>query len=300
MDFLKNQKIFIFISISIILLGGILAQTRGLEFGIDFSGGTILEINIGEYKSADEIRTVLDDYDSSASINHFGQDMHTIQIRSVNDFSNDERNEIYNRLVDELNIQNPESGFSSSQFGPTMGKEIQRNAIMSIILSAIAMLIYITIRFKWIYGVSAIAALIHDILIVLAIYSIFQIPVNSPFVASILAVLGYSINDTIVLFDRLRYNMKYSKKGEYYQTANKSINQILKRSIITSITTLITMVALYFIGVHQIKDFALPLIVGVISGTYSSIFIASPVWVKIMEKFGAKESTFKGKKALNK
>ena len=126
-------------------------------------------------------------------------------------------------------------------------------------------------------------ALTHDILIVSAMYSILQVPINSPFVAAVLTILGYSINDTIVIFDRIRENSKFTKKIDYVKIANESIAQSLTRSINTSLTTLITLLALYILGVEQIREFALPLIVGVVAGTYSSIFIASPLWVMIKQ-----------------
>jgi len=158
--------------------------------------------------------------------------------------------------------------------------------LISVIIATIGMLIYITFRFQLSYGISAILALTHDVLFVLAIYAIFRIPLNSPFVAAMLTVVGYSINDTIVVFDRIRENMKHAKRNTYEEVADNSIKQTIRRSINTSLTTLLAITALYVFGVEAIKDFTLPLLTGIMVGTYSSIFIASPIWVLIKRKKG--------------
>ena len=146
------------------------------------------------------------------------------------------------------------------------------------------MLVYISFRFKFDFGVAAITALLHDVLVVIAIYAIFRIPLNNPFVAAMLTVVGYSINDTIVVFDRIRENMRGAKRDSHEEVADLSLNQNLTRSINTSLTTLLSIVALYIMGVDSIKEFTLPLIAGISVGVYSSIFIASPIWVLINKK----------------
>lgn len=146
-------------------------------------------------------------------------------------------------------------------------------------IASVAMLIYIAIRFEIRFGVAAVLALVHDILIMLSVYAILQIPVNSSFIAAILTIVGYSINDTIVIFDRIRENLRFMKKVSYTELADVSITQTMARSINTILTTLFTITAVYFIGVSAVKELALPLIIGIISGCYSSIFIASPIWV---------------------
>ena len=167
----------------------------------------------------------------------------------------------------------------SGYIGPSIGKEIQSKAVVSVIIASIFMLIYISFRFKFTFGISAIIALVHDVLIVIAIYAIFRVPVNSPFVAAILTVVGYSINDTIVVFDRIRENAKLHPKMDKMTLADVSIRQTVTRSINTSVTTLLSILMLYILGVDSIKEFTFPLLVGILSGTYSSIFIASPLWV---------------------
>jgi preprotein translocase SecF subunit len=143
------------------------------------------------------------------------------------------------------------------------------------------MLVYIIIRFEWKFGVAAIIALLHDILILVGFYGLFQIPINSPFIASVLVIVGYSINDTIVIFDRIRENLKIMKKTKFDALIDTSINQTLVRSIATSLTTVLAILALYVMGVETIKQFTLPLIVGITVGTGSSIFVASPIWYEL-------------------
>lgn len=283
MNIIQKRKIWFSISGAILILGLVLGLVRGLNFGIDFTGGTLMEINLNKYVSTEEIREIVDQYDQSASINMLGEEKTIVQIRMKEDFDNEKRTEIFEDFKEKYNLTEDDF-LRADQFGPSVGKEIRRNALIAMFIAAIGMLIYITFRFEFSFAISAIIALTHDVLIVLAMYSILRIPVNSPFVAAILTILGYSINDTIVVFDRIRENMKFAKKVDYTQIANESISQTITRSINTSVTTLITIVALYVLGVDQIREFALPLMIGVIAGTYSSVFIASPIWVMIKEK----------------
>ncbi len=282
MDFIKNRKIWFSISGVILIIGLVLGLTRGINLGIDFTGGTLMEIEFHEYVPTEEVKEIIDKYDENSNINMLGSEKTTVQIRMNEDFNNEQRTEIFEDFKVKYDLVD-EDFLRADQFGPTVGKEIQNKALIAIVLSSLGMLIYIALRFELSFALSSIIALIHDILIVLAMYSILSIPVNSPFVAAILTVLGYSINDTIVIFDRIRENLKLAKKADYIKVANDSISQSIHRSINTSLTTLVTIVALYILGVDQVREFALPLIIGVTAGTYSSIFIASPVWVMIKE-----------------
>lgn len=283
MKIIENKKKWFSISAIIVVLGLVLAMINGMNFGIDFTGGSLMEIELHEQIEVAEIREITNQYDTNANISLLGADRTIVQIRTINDFDSQVRAEIFNQFKEKYDLPESEP-LRTEQFGPAIGKEIQNRAFLSMIISAIGMLIYITFRFELRFGLAAIAALLHDILVVVAVYSIFRIPVNSPFVAAMLTILGYSINDTIVLFDRIRENLKTMKKSNFAQVANDSITQTITRSINTSLTTLVTIVALYILGVEQIREFALPLIAGVLSGTYSSIFIAAPVWVMLKEK----------------
>lgn len=289
MKIIEKRKLWFSLSGIIIIAGLLIGLIQGFNMGIDFTGGSLMEIEAHQTLEVSEIREIVNEYDRSASISLLGTDRTTIQIRSKIDFDNKERLEIFGQFQEKYNLED-EDFLRAEQFGPAVGREIQKKALISIVISAIGMLIYITFRFEIRFGLAAITALIHDVLIVVAVYAILRIPINMPFVAAILTILGYSINDTIVVFDRIRENLRFLKKGNYAELANDSITQTITRSINTSLTTLVTIVALYIFGVEQIREFALPLIAGVVSGTYSSIFIASPVWVLLKEKHRGKVS----------
>lgn len=287
MNFVQNRKIWFSISAIVLIVGLVMGIMQGVNVGIDFTGGTLMEIELHKYVPTEEIREITDNYDKTININMLGADKTTVQIRANEDYDNEMRTEIFEQFKTKYNLEDGDF-LRADQFGPSVGKEIQSKAFLAVLLSAIGMLIYITFRFEFSFAISSIIALTHDILIMMAMYVILRIPVNSPFVAAILTILGYSINDTIVIFDRIRENLKFMKKGDYAQVANDSISQSLTRSINTSITTFITVFVLYILGVEQVREFALPLLVGIVAGTYSSIFIASPLWVMIKERQKAK------------
>lgn len=276
----SNYKIYFAFSAIIIILGLGLAGFRGFNFGIDFTGGTLLEINTQTYLEPEEIKEITDKFDPNIQITYIGEDKASIQLKTTEDFNNEERTELFSEFQKEYGLST-ENLLRSEQFGPSVGKEIQTKALLSVIVATIAMLIYVSIRFKFDYGVAAVIALIHDVVFVIAIYSIFNIPINNPFVAAMLTVLGYSMNDTIVIFDRIRENMQNAKRDSFEDVADQSIKQTIARSINTAFTTLLSIAALYILGVDSIKEFTLPLIAGISVGVYSSIFIASPIWVML-------------------
>lgn len=282
MNIIKNRKIFSMISLAIIILGILMFAFKGLNFGIDFTGGTIIQISGDKFISVDEVREIVDEYDNEASILHAGDNQQEVIIKSTLDLSNDDTNSIINKFIDKYDIE--KNSFQSEKFGATMGAEIKNKAMLSMLISMVAMLAYITWRFELNFGIAAIIALIHDILIMFAVYAIFRIPVNGSFIAAILTVVGYSINDTIVIFDRMRENLKLHPKWTIEDTVNGSIKQSLRRTINTTITTLVAVIVLYVTGVEDVKVLALPLIIGIISGTYSSLFIASPIWYELKNR----------------
>ncbi|MFT9494027.1 protein translocase subunit SecF [Anaerosolibacter sp.] len=278
MRIVEKSKIWFGLSIAVIVIGLFVGLINGFNMGIDFTGGTMMQINIGETIGVEEAKDITSQFALDADILHAGEEKQEIIIKTKKDLDNKEREEIFNVFKEKYNLQD-EDFRQAEQFGPTMGKEIAQKALLSIAIASIGMLAYITFRFEFKFGVAGIIALIHDVLVVVAIYGLFQIPLNSSLVAAVLTVVGYSINDTIVVFDRIRENLKFAKKPDYAGIANESINQTLARSINTSLTTLITIVTLYVLGVESIRQFALPLIAGIATGAYSSIFIASPIWV---------------------
>lgn len=287
--FTPKYKLWFGISGAVILIGLVLMLTRGLNFGIDFTGGTMMQVNLNQTVSVSEVSDAIKEFDLSPEIVHAGEEKNEVIIKTKASLSNDERAKIFDVLKTKYNLQ--DSDFrSAEQFGAAIGSEIRNRALMAISVAAAFMLIYIWFRFELVFGIAAIVALLHDILVLVSVYSIFNLTVNSSFIAAILTIVGYSINDTIVVFDRVRENVKRSKGKSHFEVADKSINQTLTRSINTSLTTLLVIGALYFLGVESIKEFALPLMTGIAVGTYSSIFIASPVWAIVRNKLAHKGS----------
>jgi len=277
---IANYKKYFTVSLVIILIGMMLAGFRGFNYGIDFTGGTLIEINTKQYINTEQVKEITDKFDPGIQINYIGEAKDGIQLKTTMDLNNKNRSELFGEFASKYNLTQKDL-VKSEQFGPSIGKEIKTKAVVSVVIATLAMLVYISFRFKLDFGIAAIVALIHDVLFVLALYSIFQIPLNSPFVAAMLTVVGYSINDTIVVFDRIRENMIGAKRDSFGEVADLSINQTISRSVNTSLTTLLAIIALYVMGVESIKEFTLPLIAGISVGVYSSVFIASPIWVLI-------------------
>lgn len=276
MDLLKRKKLFIGFSLGIIIIGLIMYLINGLNYGIDFTGGTLIQVNAGKFIEIEDIREITSKYDENMSIIHGGENQDELIIKSTEDLSNKDITAISESFKEIHGID--KKNFKSEKVGPSMGIEIRNKAILSISISTIAMLIYITIRFEFTFGLAAIIALIHDVLITISVYSILQLPVNSAFIAAILTIVGYSINDTIVIFDRIREEMKLNPRAKAEDLVNNGITNSLRRTINTTITTVVAVIVLYIVGVEDIKVLALPLLVGMLAGTYSSIFIASPLW----------------------
>lgn len=277
MKIVEHRKLWFAISAIIIIVGMIALITNGLNFGIDFAGGTIITIDLHQTFEVDDVREIVDEYDKDADITYAGDDREQIVIQTKLEFSEEQRKEIFSAFQEKYDLQK-EDLLSVDQVNPMIGNELKNQMLIVTVIAAVAMLIYITLRFEFTFAIAAIIALSHDLLILISFYAIARVQVNTPFIVAILTVVGYSINDTIVVFDRIRENRRSIKKDDYSTLVNASISQSLSRSINTSLTTLVTITALYILGVEAIKSFALPLIVGFLAGSYSSIFIASPVW----------------------
>lgn len=280
LNVVKNKRNYFIVSLGIIAIGLVMVFARGLNVGIDFTGGTLIQIELDKEVLVDEIRVITDSFDKNASIVHAGENNTQIIIKTTVNLDNEERFQVFTQFKDKYDLTDDDF-VKQLKFGPTIGKETQKKAVISVLIASVCMLAYITLRFEFLFGVAAVIALLHDVLIGIAVYSIFKVPVNSSFIAAMLTIVGYSINDTIVVFDRIRENIKKMRKSKYEEIVDLSISQTLVRSINTSVTTLFAISALYIFGVEAIRDFAFPLIVGVLAGTYSSIFIASPVWVML-------------------
>ncbi len=277
MKIIEHRKLWFLMPGIIIVIGMIFLITRGLNLGIDFAGGTIITIDLHQTFEVPEIREIVDQFDPKADITYAGQNRSQAIIQTQLSLSKDEREEIFSAFQKKYHLEQKDL-LSIDNVDPVIGSELKNQMFIVAAIATVVMLIYITFRFEFDFAIAAIIALVHDFLILISFYAIAGIQVNSPFIVAILTVLGYSINDTIVIFDRIRENRRVIKKDDYKTLVNTSVSQSLSRSINTSLTTLITITTLYILGVEAIRSFALPLIVGVASGTYSSIFIASPLW----------------------
>ena len=292
-DILKRSKLWFAISLLIIIPGIFCMFTKGFNFGIDFTGGTIIEMEFQQEVTLPQVRDVLREYNlDNATIQLSGdasnvEASNDVMIRTM-DLEENERKAVMASLKDEIGDY---TVLREEKVGATIGGELITDALMATVISWILIILYVSYRFEWRFGVAAILTLIHDVLIVLSVFSFLQKQVDSSFVAAILTIIGYSINDTIVIFDRIRENQRlhFKRGGDLNELANRSIYQTLTRSLYTVFTVLFTTFALYFFGGDTTKDFSFALLVGFFSGSYSSIFIASPLWVVLKNRFPAKK-----------
>ncbi len=280
-NIIEKRKILFLIPCVIILAGIIsLIVFGGLNTDIDFTGGTAMEIELGKEFNEDEIRDVIGSVKDVkiSTVQSSGASKAIVKTAEL-------PHETFVKVQEAVKKNFPESNIISvDSVSATMGREMWWSAAKAIGLAVILMLAYIWFRFELHSGIAAVIALCHDVLVIISIFAIFRLPVNSTFIAAVLTILGYSINATIVVFDRIRENMKLNKKASFDEIVNSSIWQTLARSINTSVTTLLTLICLYVLGVTPIKQFILPLIIGVVSGTFSSVFIAGPVWALLKGK----------------
>lgn len=279
---MKNSKIFVTGSALVIAVGLVILSLSGFNLGVDFTGGTILTIEAGQEFEVAKVEAIVEKYADDFNV-AISEDTKAIIKLQDKDADAEQQNALRQNIVNEIAAEYPDAELESQdRVGPVAGKELTRNAFISVLIACAFMLVYIWFRFEVLSGVAALVALLHDVAIMSAVVLILGVQVNSAFIAAVLTIVGYSINDTIVVFDRIRENGKRLKASSIRgQLVDKSVSETIVRSLNTSITTLFTLTALYILGVASIKEFALPLIVGVISGTYSSIFIAAPFWVWI-------------------
>ncbi|EOH6589825.1 protein translocase subunit SecF [Campylobacter coli] len=291
MQFFSEKKIYDFmrmrfaaISLSIVLFFGsiYLLWDRGLQFGIDFSGGTLIQLKYDTAAPIPQIREILEKQGSfqNLSVTEFGsKEEITIRFLGSNDSLGSDIGEHISTLLKDTGKFEVRR---ADVVGPKVGDELRNKGIMAIIVSLVAILIYIAMRFEWRFALAAIISEIHDVVITLGAISLFKIDVNLDTLAAVLTVLGYSLNDTIIIFDRIREGIKTSKKSELAPIINESVSATLSRTVLTSGLTLATVVILYFFGGEMIQGFSLALIVGIVVGTLSSIFVASPtlLWFK--------------------
>ena len=282
-DLAGHRKIWFLISALIIIPGIICMFVRGFNFGIDFTGGTIIDLKFAQPVTIAEVRTSLAKYGldgSTIQLSGAQSDVTSsedVMIRTT-DLEEDQRKEVMATLKQDVGDY---TVLREEKVGATIGGELITNALEALVISWALIILYVAYRFEWKFGVAAVLALIHDILIVLSVFSLTQRQIDSSFIAALLTIVGHSINDTIVIFDRIRENLRlhFRRNGDVNALVNTSVYQTLTRSLYTVFTVLFTTFALYFFGGETTKDFAFALLVGFGVGCYSSIFIASPLWI---------------------
>lgn len=282
-DIIGKRKIWYAISSLLIIASLFFMVTRGFNMGIDFTGGTIMDLRFEKAVNINDVRVVLNEYNlSNSTIQLSGEsssstESENVMIRTV-DLEEQERKEVMAGLTDKLGAYQV---LREEKVGATMGTELIMNAIYATIISWLLIIAYVSYRFEFKFGISAVLGLAHNVIIVLGAFALTQRQIDSSFVAALLTIIGYSINDTIVIFDRIRENLKlhFRKNGDIVELVNTSIYQTMTRSIYTVSTVLFATFALYFFGGDTTKDFAFALLIGFFCGAYTSIFIASPLWV---------------------
>ena len=286
-----HTKLWFIMSLIVIIPGIFCMFTKGFNFGIDFTGGTIIDMKFEQPVTISQVRTSLAKYGlDGATIQLSGAQSDVMESQDVmiraTDMEEDQRKEVMASLKTDVGDYQV---LREEKVGATIGGELITNAVLALVVSWILIIAYVAYRFEWRFGVAAVLALIHDILIVLSVFSLTGRQVDSSFIAALLTIVGYSINDTIVIFDRIRENLKlhFRRGGAIAQLVNTSILQTLTRSLYTVFTVLFTTMALYLFGGDTTKDFAFALLIGFACGCYSSIFIASPLWI-VFRKWGDK------------
>ena len=299
-NFLGRRRLAGIISLALIALGIASLLVRGLNFGSDFTGGTLVEVSYKDSVTVERVREQLKSAQfDGARIQYFGTSrdilvrlpigtvensagisseiMETLRLPYLETVAESPQGGVQ-QCVSELGLGECKVQMRRVEFvGPQVGGELTEKGGLSMIYALIGILIYVAWRFEWRFAVGAVAALVHDVLITISIFSLFGLEFSLPVLAALLAVIGYSLNDTIVVFDRMRENFRKMRKGGALEVMNSSLNQTLRRTILTSLTTLLVVVTLLLIGGEVIKGFSFALFIGILVGTYSSIFIASPV-----------------------
>ena len=280
-NFLGHRRAAFILSVVLIVAGAIsLIAHGGPRLGIDFQGGILMQLQFEQPIPAQEIRDALAEIGlADAEIQHFGGDREAIIRVGVEAGGEDVTDEILG-AVNEAHPDNPAEVRRVELVGPKVGGELRNRATLAILYALIGILIYISLRFEFKFAVGAVAALVHDVLITLGVFSLLGLEVTLPVVAALLTIVGYSLNDTIVIYDRIREDRRKMYGKSFVDIVNTSLNESLSRTIVTSVTTLVVVICLFAFGGEVIRDFAFALIIGVIVGTYSSLYVASPLVVE--------------------
>lgn len=294
---MKNFKIFGIISILLCATG--LVALLALPFGqnlfnldIDFAGGTEMEFDLHQQVTqqvADEVRALFETAagESASSVTSSGDRDEQVVIRSTS-INSEKRAAVINAMVEKYSLDAEKDIFRNDDVSPSVGNDLKRAAFVCAIVAIVLMLIYITIRFEFTSGLAAVCCLVHDLLIMLTVYVVFQLPLNTNFIAAALTILGYSINASIIVFDRIRENLRTARKEPFESVAERSVWQTMGRTINTTLTTLFTVGMIFALGVTSLKEFTLPLIIGILAGAWSSIFLSASFWAFFRKKLRKK------------
>jgi preprotein translocase subunit SecF len=272
-DFMRHRNPIGIGSIVLVLLSVVLLATRGLNLGLDFSGGTLMELHFDQPTAIEPVRSHLqEEYFSDAVVVHFGAETEVL-VRTREQLNQQEGEAVAESLGQALG--NPADPLRVEFVGPQIGQELREDGGLGLLAAMLVVMLYVALRFQYKFSIGAVVALVHDVIITLGFFSLFHWEFDLTVLAAILALIGYSLNDTIVVSDRIRENFRAMRNVDPVGMVNLSLNQVLGRTIITGLTTLLVLVVLYFFGGESLKNFALALIIGIIVGTYSSIYVAS-------------------------
>ena len=290
-DFMGKRKAAFFISVALIIAGIVsLIVHGGPNYGIDFAGGTLVQVRFSQQVSLDEIRKSLKDAALEGTIQRFGAEGKGEYLIRLELGSADQAG--FTGVINEaLAKKFGTEGFEirrTEMVGPKVGKDLRKRGLQAIVAALIGILFYISLRFKFRFAIGAVAALAHDVMITVGVFSLTNKEFSLPVLAALLTIVGYSLNDTIVVYDRIRENMRRMRTEAYEKVINRSVNETLSRTILTSVTTLIVIIILFLLGGGVIHDFAFALLIGIFVGTYSSVFVASPVVILLEQKFPTK------------
>lgn len=282
LNFVGYRRLWYAISLVVIVIGLVFLGVRGLNQGIDFTGGNLLQVRFNQETDIGTVRQAVNDLAITGQrVQQAGPNEFIIRTAELSEEDNARLRSGLEEKIGAMEV------LRNEKVGAMIGRELTDKAFLALAIASVLMVLYITVRFEFWFALAAIVALVHDVLVTTGFFAITGIEVDSTFVAALLTVIGYSINDTIVVFDRIRENLKGSRKEQLGEIVNRSISQTLVRSINTSLTVMMALVALLVLGGETTKVFALAMLVGTITGTYSSICIASPLWVE-MRRRGAK------------
>ena len=274
-EFMRRRKLAGMFSIALVLASVALLVVRGLNFGVDFTGGVLVEVGYPEAVELNPVRDALSQGGfNQAVVQHFGSAREVLVRLPQAEEGNPAQ--MSASVMNALRQMNPAVEMRRVEFvGPAVGEELREDGGLAVLFALIAILIYVAMRFEWRLALGSVVALVHDVLITLGMFSLLQAEFDLSVLAAVLAVIGYSLNDTIVVFDRIRENFRRMRKGSPVEIVNRSLNQTLSRTLMTSVTTMLVLIALFFLGGEIIHGFSLALIIGDFIGTYSSIYVAS-------------------------